>query len=263
MRGALPNAVSKWVDAVTYELTISPDFSPEHISGWYIFNTWLQKALGEGIHLELYDGFDAQRRAIAEDRVDLIYANPYDAAMLVRGKGFQSLAQPAGKQDECVIAVSADFAAHDIESLHSGTRIVSTDDPDVHLMGMIMLEPADLSAGNTELIRRDSYVLVAKALLRGQADVGFFLKDAYDDLSAPIRGALRPLVTSQIQVIRHVMLAGPRLSGLAPRLTELLLGMNADPRGAGVLESLGIAGWSPVTREDVEFMIDLMDTLAA
>lgn len=248
---------------MTYELTVSPDFSPEHISGWYIFNTWLQKALGEGIHLELYEGFESQRRAIAEDRIDLIYANPYDAAMLVRGKGFQSLAQPAGKQDECVIAVPAESAAQDVEALLPGTRIVSTDDPDVHLMGMIMLEPADLAAGNTGLIQRDSYVLVAKALMRGEADVGFFLKEAFDDLSAPIRGALRPLVTSQIQVIRHVMLAGPRLVGLAPRLTELLLGMNADARGAGVLESLGISGWSQVTREDVEFMIDLMDTLSA
>ena len=63
---------------MTLELTVSPDFSPEHIAGWYVFNTWLQRKLGVRIHLELYEDFSAQRQAIAADKVDLIYANPYD-----------------------------------------------------------------------------------------------------------------------------------------------------------------------------------------
>lgn len=76
--------------------TISPDFSPDHLSGWYIFNTWLQKQTGEAIHLEMYDGFHSQKEAIRNDKVDLIYANPFDAAMLVREKGFLPLVRPAG-----------------------------------------------------------------------------------------------------------------------------------------------------------------------
>ena len=47
--------------------------------------------------------------------------------------------------------------------------------------------------------------------MNGQADVGIFLKAAYDDLSAMVRKGLRPLVTSQIQLVRHGLLAGPRL----------------------------------------------------
>lgn len=39
--------------------TISPDFSPDHIPGWYIFNTWFQRKTGEAMHLELFDGFPA------------------------------------------------------------------------------------------------------------------------------------------------------------------------------------------------------------
>ena len=56
------------------ELTVSPDFSPEHIAGWYVFNTWLQRRLGERIHLELYEDFAAQRQAIAAERADASFA---------------------------------------------------------------------------------------------------------------------------------------------------------------------------------------------
>ena len=92
---------------MTLKLTVSPDFSPDRIGSWYLFNTWLQRRLGIGIHLDLYDGFAQQRRAIADDGVDLIYANPYDAAMLVRAKGFTAVARPVGVQDEAIIAVAA------------------------------------------------------------------------------------------------------------------------------------------------------------
>jgi len=87
--------------------TISPDFSPDRISGWYIFNTWFQKQTGEAIHLKMYDNFHSQIVAIKNDEIDLIYANPFDAAMLVREKGFLPLVKPLGKTDEAIIAVNA------------------------------------------------------------------------------------------------------------------------------------------------------------
>ncbi|MEW6445592.1 MAG: phosphate/phosphite/phosphonate ABC transporter substrate-binding protein, partial [Pseudomonadota bacterium] len=195
----------------TYQLTVSPDFTPDHLSGWYIFNTWLQRNLGLHIHLEMYDNFEAQREAIREDRVDLIYANPFDASMLVREKGFRAIARPLGIADECLIAVPIDSPAQHIEDLAPGTRIASTDDPDINLVGMIMLEPADLNSENVQTVVRDGYVLVAKALLKGEADVGFFLKEAWDGLSNMVRKQLRPLVVSQISDIQHAFLIGPRL----------------------------------------------------
>lgn len=248
---------------MTLQLTVSPDFSPDHIAGWYVFNTWLQRKLGVRIHLELYDDFDSQRRAIAADQVDLIYANPYDAAMLVREKGFVALAAPAERPDEAVIAVQADSAAQCVEDFRPGLRVAVTRDPDVNLIGMIMLEPADLARDNVVTQQVASYVLVAKHLLLGKADCGFFLKEAFDDLSAPIRRQLRPLVTSQIGVVRHVLMAGPRMREHGERLTQLLLGMHTGQAegGARVLEALGLSAWEPQAQEDTEFMIDLMDTL--
>ncbi len=246
---------------MTYNFTVSPDFNPNHLSGWFIFNTWLQKTIGEGIHLELYDDFDSQRQGIAEDKFDLIYANPYDASLLVRQKGFLPLVSPCNKSDEAIIAVRADNPAMVVEDLKPGLRISSTDDPDVNMMCMIMLEPCDLNADNTVLQRCDTYVIVAKHLIKGGADVGFFLEETYSELSNVIRSQLRPLVQSQIQVINHVLLAGPKLLHRRDEMVDMLMGMREDGKGQGVLESLGFSGWEPVSQEDTEFMIDLMDTL--
>lgn len=246
---------------MTYTLTVSPDYPPEDIAGWYFFNTWLQRKLDCRFHFEMFDSFDAQRAAIARDEIDLIYANPFDASMLVREKGFTAVAAPQRKQDEVVIAASAASGIGCVEDLQPGARIAVTSDPDVNLIGMIMIEPADLGRENTATQIVPTYVMVAKLLLQGKADIGFFLKDAFDDLSKLVRRELQPVVTSQISVVRHVMLLGPRAAAIRQPLVDALLTMHNDPRGASVLSSMGLDGWEPQSMEDTEFMIDLMDTL--
>jgi len=247
---------------MSYRFTVSPDFTPEKLSGWFIFNTWLQRAIGEGIHLDMYDSFVQQRAAIAADQVDLIYANPYDASMLVRDKGFVAVARPRGRSDEAIVAVPASSPAHRVEELRPGARIVSTDDPDVDMMGMIILEAADLRASNTVRQTTDTYVLVAKKLLKGEADIGIFLAEAFDGLSPLVRADLRILVRSQISVVQHILLAGPKFRPRQPDITSALLHAQDDPRARLVTEGLGFTGWDAVPQEEVEFMIDLIDTLA-
>ncbi len=51
---------------------------------------------------------------------------------------------------------------------------------------MIMLEPGNLDESNILSVNSDNYVLVAKHLLKDEADAGVFLAAAYDDLSAII-----------------------------------------------------------------------------
>lgn len=246
---------------MTYNFTVSPDFNPGYLSGWFIFNTWLQRQMGEAFHLDLYDDFESQRQAIAEDRFDLIYANPYDASVLVRDKGFVPVACPAGKSDEAVIVVPQDSIINSVEELSPGLRISATKDPDVNMMCMIMLEPADLDRENTTSKTCDTYVLVAKDLIQGNADAGFFLQETFNKLSKIVSSQLRPLVQSQIQVIHHVLLVGPRLLHKQQELQQALITMNDTVAGQSLLESLNFSAWAKVEPEDTEFMIDLMDTL--
>jgi phosphonate transport system substrate-binding protein len=225
------------------------------------FNTWLQKHTGLALHLEMYNDFQSQRAAIEADKIDLIYANPFDAAMLVREKGFLPLVKAEGEADEAIIAVNADSPINDVADLLPGTRVAFTDDPDVRLMGMIMLEPGDLDTDNIVPLSADNYVLVAKHLLKGEADVGIFLAEAYDDLSAMIKKQLKVLVRSQISVIHHGLMIGPKLQDRRSEIQQLLIDMHHQDKGPGVLNSLGFSAWQKVDDEEMEFMIDLMATL--
>jgi len=242
--------------------TVSPDFTPDHLSGWYIFNTWIQRQTDTAIHLEMYNDFQSQREAIKNDQIDLIYANPFDAAMLVRDKGFQPLVKAVGESDEAIIAVNAENSVEDVVHLAEGIKVAFTEDPDVHMMGMIMLEPGDLDASNITPVLSDTYVLVAKHLLRGEADVGIFLAEAYDGLSSMIKKQLRVLVRSQISVIHHSLMIGPNLLDKKEQFQKVLVDMNADEKGQGVLKSLNFTAWEKVEDDEMEFMIDLMDTLS-
>ncbi len=246
---------------MSHTFTVSPDFSPEHLSGWYIFNTWLQRQTGEAIHLELYDSFQTQRAAIQNDKIDLIYANPYDAAILVREKGFLPLVKAEGVTDEAIIAVSSQNPATDVAQLSPGIKVAVTEDPDVHMIGMIMLEAGDLDANNIETRFYDSHILIAKSLIQGETDAGIFLAQAFDDLSKLTKKQLKILVRSQISVIHHSLMLGPQLAERRSDIQDLLLSMNNDDKGKSVLNSLGFDGWVKVEDEEMEFMIDLMDTL--
>jgi len=246
---------------MSFMFTVSPDFTPDHISGWYIFNTWIQRQMDTAIHLEMYNDFQTQREAIEKDQIDLIYANPFDAAMLVRERGFQPLAKASGESDEAIIAVNAENLVEDIAHLNEGIKLAFTEDPDVKMMGMIMLEPGDLDASNITPVLSDTYVLVAKHLLKGEADAGIFLAEAYDGLSSMIKKQLRVLVRSQISVIHHSLMIGPKLLDKKEQFQQVLVDMHADEKGLGVLNSLGFNTWEKVEDDEMEFMIDLMDTL--
>lgn len=244
-----------------FNFTVSPDFAPDHLSGWFIFNTWLQRQLETDIHLELYDTFDEQRKDLREGKIDLIYANPYDASMLVRELGFTAVACPEKRRDEAVVVVPADSPYTCVEDLKPGVRVASTDDPDVNMIGMIMLEPADLDKETVLKRECPSYIMVAKSLLKGECDAGFFLKQAYDELSGLTRSRLKVLVNSEISVVHHTLLVGPELKDRFESLQYSLVNMSADPKGTSVLESMGLNAWKPMTEEETEFMIDLIDTL--
>lgn len=246
-----------------FQMSVSPDFAPRNIPAWFIFNTWLQRRLNIPIHLELYPDFESQRKAIKSGEVDLIYANPFDASMLVREMNFSPVVRPASGSDECVVIVTDDSPYQCVEDFPVGVKVACTDDPDVELVGMIMLETADLDATRIIRVPVASYPLVAAQLLAGRADAGFMLATAFDNLSSLVRRRLKLLVRSQISDIHHVLLVGPRLADCNEALGEILLGMPDDPKSSQILAELGVSRWMLMEREDTEFMIDLMDTLKA
>jgi phosphonate transport system substrate-binding protein len=77
-----------------------------------------------------------------------------------------------------------------------------------------------------------------------------------------VKKQLRVLLRSEIEEIHHSLMVGPKLADRRDEIKNLLIDMHKSEKGQGVLDSLGFKAWEIVEDEEMEFMIDLMDTLS-
>ena len=125
-----------------------------------------------------------------------------------------------------------------------------------------VLEPADLTEADIQWQMVDTYQAAARMAIKGEVDASFFLAEAYHSLSKLTKSQLKALMESKLADITHVLLTSAKVGADAERVKEALVGLTGTPDGQPVLDELGIAGgFEPMTQEDAEFMIDLMDTL--
>lgn len=242
-------------------LLIAPDFAPERFAGWHMLNTLLQKRADLHIHLETPASATEQTDLIAKGNIDAIYANPFDAAHLIREKGYQVVARPSGKPDEMVIAAGANSAIKTLADLKAGCKIAMADNRDVKLIGLRLLESVDLGDSDIEWQVTENYQAAVRAAIKGEADAAFFLADVYHSLSRLTLSQLNVLIESDLSDITHVLLVKDSFDKKA-ELTQALLSLTQDDDGKAVLEELGMpAGFEAMSEEDGEFMIDLMETL--
>ena len=243
-------------------LLIAPDFAPERFAGWHMLNTVLQRRTDLSIHLLTPASAAEQGELIARGDVDVVYANPFDAASMIRESGYEAIARPIGRSSEMVIAAAASSGNEHITDLKAGARIALTDNKDVRLIGLRLLEPADLTEADLRWELVESYQAAARMAIKGEVDACFMLAQAYHSLSGLTRAQLRPLIESKLTDITHVMLVHARRADDAARLQQALVGLAGTPDGQPVLEALGMDdGFAAMTAEDGEFMLDLMDTL--
>ena len=245
------------------QFVISPDVNVRNITDWFILNTKVQRMTGEAFHATAYTDFADLHKAYADGQADLVFANAADTAMLVRDHGYLPIAAASGVSKEALIVVSAEGPLHALADLPSSLTVASTDAPDVERICRILLEPANLGPADLTLEVKPNPVLVAKAVMRDEVQVGFFPQDAYDELSTMVRAELRVLIASKIYVVRNSFLASPAIASLIDAIWAGLESMNNDPDSAELLAGLGAPhGWERLSIEDTSFMIDLMYALS-
>ncbi len=247
---------------MTFNFLIAPDFAPERFAGWHMLNTTLQRRSGIGLHLLTPASAHEQAELLAGSQVDLVYANPFDATEMVRSQGYVPFARPAKHYDEMVIASGAASGRSCVEDLKPGCRIALADNRDVKLIGLRLLEPADLTEDNIQWVPVDSYQAAARLAIKGEVDAAFFLAEAFASFTRMTRSQLQVLVQSAISDISHVLLAHPRIAAQQSAVASALLSLGQTAGDSEVLDALGLPdGFEPMTQEEAEFMIDLMDTL--
>ena len=244
-----------------YNMSICPTTPASDMPGWFILNTYLQKKLGIAIHLEIYSNFEDQRTAFNKGEIDFIYANPFDATLLMRELNFKALNKPNETKNEVVIVCNAAATNITFSDLQPGLNIATANDPAVNLIGMILLESVDIDSDNSEILNCDSFIIAMKKVLNGEADIAFLPKKVYEELSSIIKLKLHYLISSEISLIHHIFAASEKSQTIHNGLSQALCELNEHNAGVNILTTIGIPSFSVMPQEDAEFMIDLMDTL--
>ncbi|WP_037587081.1 PhnD/SsuA/transferrin family substrate-binding protein [Stenoxybacter acetivorans] len=246
----------------TINFLIAPDFPPEYFAGWHFLNTRLQRITEKSIHLQMPAGSTEERQLIDSGGVDLIYANPFDASRLIRELNYLPLVRPISHPNEMVITASAAQPYRTLEDLKPGMRVLLTENFDVKLIGLRLLESVDLNEENLQWTQLDTFQSVANQLIKGQAEIGFFLASAYHDLTQFTRDQMTVLMESKINDLSHVLLLHPKHQAQQQEIAAAFLQVSSDAAGKRILEDLGLPnGFEILQQEDAEFMIDLMETL--
>lgn len=246
---------------MTYNFLIAPDFSPERFAGWHLLNTILQKRSDLSVHLVTPTSHAEQSKLMSVGNVAMIYANPFDAAKMIREQGYRAIVRPSAKFNEMIIASLEKGDIKSLDDLKKGATIAMADNRDVKLIGMRLLEAVDLSEEDVKFDIVETYQAAARALISGNADAAFFIAEVFNSLSNLTKSQLNVLIESNIATISHVILVKEDFEH-ADTLQKVLLGLGEDADGQAVLKELGMnGGFEVMSEEDAEFMIDLMETL--
>ncbi|AOY43580.1 hypothetical protein AOT82_1201 [Psychrobacter sp. AntiMn-1] len=245
----------------THNMLIAPDFSPERFAGWHMFNTLIQKRANLNMHLNIPASHAEQETLIEAGVIQIIYANPFDAAALIREQGYRAVARPIGKSDEMVIAAAANSDINHLEDIHKGATVAMADNRDVKLIGLRLLEAVDIEESDLNWDITETYQAAARKVIKGDAQAAFFLAEIFHSFSRLTKAQLSVLIESDLADISHVLLIKDDFPD-AQIFIEAILDLHSDDDGKEALTELGVPeGFEAMSEEDAEFMIDLMQTL--
>ncbi|HCR87730.1 MULTISPECIES: PhnD/SsuA/transferrin family substrate-binding protein [Psychrobacter] len=245
----------------THNMLIAPDFSPERFAGWHMFNTLIQKRANLNMHLNIPTSHAEQETVISEGDIQVIYANPFDAATLIREHGYHAVARPIGKSDEMVIAAAANSDINSLDDIKAGATIAMADNHDVKLIGLRLLEAVDIEDNDLNWSVTETYQAAARQVIKGDAQAAFFLAEIFHSFSRLTKAQLSVLIESDLADISHVLLIKDGFPD-TDILMDAILNLHNDDDGKEALTELGMPqGFEAMNEEDAEFMIDLMQTL--
>ncbi|MEZ2692814.1 PhnD/SsuA/transferrin family substrate-binding protein [uncultured Psychrobacter sp.] len=245
----------------THNMLIAPDFSPERFAGWHMFNTLIQKRANLNMHLNIPTSHAEQETVISEGDIQVIYANPFDAATLIREHGYHAVARPIGKSDEMVIAAAANSDINSLDDIKAGATIAMADNRDVKLIGLRLLEAVDIEEADLNWSVTETYQAAARQVIKGEAQAAFFLAEIFHSFSRLTKAQLSVLIESDLADISHVLLIKDGFPD-TDILMDAILNLYSDNDGKEALTELGMPqGFEAMNEEDAEFMIDLMQTL--
>lgn len=238
------------------DFVVAPDYLPDHFSNWYLLSSYLQRETELVIHLQLPSAAAEIQELADAGKMAMLYTNAFDAVALMKDKGYLPLACLQDKFDEAVVAVSAESECQKAEDLPADALIKTGPNPDIRCLGLRLLKEAGLEADKLKIEEAAGFSQAASALIKGDAQAGFFMADTYAHMSKRTLEQLRVLQESRFAAVTHMVVLHPDFAEQQETLQQAFAGMAEKPAGQTVLETLDLpAGFVVLTQEEAERMV--------
>lgn len=229
--------------------------SNQQLTGWYFFNTLLQRRLEKAITIDVKQ----PGQAVNLHEQALVYAKPFDACVLIKEHQFIPVARPMNDTDEVSIVVRKADEDKAITDFAGASVVTAMRANFVYLLGRFLCDECDLDSAKLTYTFTGNEIKALQTLLKGQADVLFMLKKNYHELSRLSRQDTHLLDESEISMAYHMLLLSPYHSAMQQTLSENLLKLHEDEKGAQVLNDLGLKGWCKPEDDELGMLMMLYD----
>lgn len=232
------------------------------MSGWYFFNTYLQRQLDRDIRLELVHGAINEQHKPMED-MDIVFTRPFEATRLLMENRFQPMMCPIEQADEVTLLVRADDTRQKISEFQAAKVITASPDNFVYLLGRFLLETDPNTATHLEYIFSGHDIKALQMLLKGNADILFMQTETYNGLSSLTKKMVRVLDQSETAFTFHLFCAAPHRTDIGLAISEVLLNMGQDSQGRQILADLGMEGWCKPKQDEINMLAMLYHRYAS
>ena len=220
--------------------------SSSQLSGWYLFNTYLQRQLQKAIHFE-------QEQDKKSGSTDLFFAKPFEACAMIHEKGFIPVMRPIGDADEVVILIREDDN-RELSDLNNVTVVTASEGSFVNLLGRFLFDGHGLDSNTLNFLFAGNEIKALQMLIRKKADMLFMLKKTYDGLSSFGKKNIRPLDESKTDFAFHQFCVAPHLEKEGADLVNVLKAMTDDNKGSQILKDIQFEGWCKADEGELKML---------
>lgn len=187
-----------------FRLSICPHDTANNLLSWYVFNSYLQRKMGVGLHFEPQENFLVERKQVLEERFHVVYANPYSALCFAEERAFQAIAKPLDVTDEVIVVARAEA------EVPPAPRVASaTDKLIIHNLGLQVLRRIGVNPAAASFLFTGNHLTAARAVIEGNADVGFVFNETWASMTHVSRAELRVIGESSGGQAFHCFMVGP------------------------------------------------------
>ncbi len=211
--------------------------SGHQLSGWYLFNTYLQRKMQRAIHFE-------QTQDVKNAAIHMFFSKPFDACSMIQKNGFIPLMRPVSEADEVVILTRADDQRELSDYKQAKPTVVTADEGSfVYLLGRFLCDESGLNSADFTYQFAGNEIKALQMLIRKKADLLFILKKTYQGLSSFSRKNVRQLDESATDFAFHLFSIAPYLKEQGESLSNILTEMGEDEQGRQILQDIQFSGW--------------------